>query len=61
MAIKKGDRLRYTGTYAPGVAPYPEGIVVGFRKSRHGPERFAIVELPNGHYADFPTDEVEKV
>lgn len=52
---RKGDRLVYTGPYAPGVtAFYGPGTVVGFRK--YG--RVVTVHLDDGDNADWPVDDV---
>lgn len=63
-ALKKGQIIRYTGTYAPGVRVwYGTGRVTAFRDYR----RVVTVELleddgrGTGFYADWPTDEVERV
>ena len=69
MAIKKGDRLVYTGPYAPEVRPeakYPPGTVVGFRHNRfHGRSVTVLLDKQPGDtedlYADWPISEVAKV
>lgn len=60
---KKGDRLIYTGPYAPEVAcGYPPGTVVGFRN--YGQKVIVLLDKSEGEvedlYADWPVDEVKE-
>lgn len=66
MAIKKGDRLRYVGDYAPEVVAsgneYPPGTVVAFRNNRfHGRSVTVRLDGPDDLYADWPISMVEPV
>lgn len=69
MAIKKGDRLKYVGPYAPEVlangAGYSPGTVVGFRNNRfHGRCVTVLLDDKSPYdgsdlYADWPISMVE--
>lgn len=59
--VKKGDRLTYTGPYAPEChVRYPPGTVVGFRNHRE--KVTVLLDKQEGDtedlYADWPTDQV---
>lgn len=64
MKVKKGDRLVYTGPYAPEViasgAVYPPGTVVAFRD--HKTKVTVLLDKREGEtedlYADWPIEEV---
>ena len=67
MAVKKGDRLVYTGEYDPEVVAagveYPPGTVVGFRNNRfHGRCAIVLLDKEEGEaedsFADWPLTEV---
>jgi len=57
---RKGDHIRYTGTYDPAcTSEYPPGVVVAFR--HYGQTVTVRLDGDEDLYADWPIDEVEPV